>query len=623
MKKIGFVATIFTVLLFVASSLPSSPPMEEMEGTLEVIMATKVKQKTCEPLYFINIGGKKTQFSLPAHAPPNLSPGQKIKIAGRWDESGSGKKSFHCQKVTPVAIAPIAKKATSATDNASSYLPKQTPVSDEQKVLVICLNSPDTEDESPVWSEEKIDDKIFSNKHSLNAYWKECSQSKVWLTGDILDSGNWKTMPKNFTEYGYGSSDERSWKNEFINDMVTLLDPEVDFKKSQYDGMIIFKAGKNWAYDWSTLGKMEIDTDEGVVEIAISILNEADIEINNDYSSHETGHGLFSLIHAYSMSILSGEIYAYGDERDNRGGSFALLDTLHRYMLGWLNIDQIETVVSSGEYWLDQRELASSGIKLLVIPLGFDDDEEPILYYLEYYRGLGEFDSQLSFPNKSESVDANNLVLYRKYKISSDNGGYDSLVYVASDDSNDCLDLESEEFCDSDYENKYRKYGVCVQVLEKTGTGTASQAEVKITLTSDYSIPTPCLKEIAPVVSVSSEATTVTYPGKFEAEISVKNLMMIGCGTHTYTLKAELPDASWWTANFANSSLDVGGKSTRTTTISINVSETDFLSFGNYELKFKAVDADNENLVGEASLYIELLQTPTPTPSPDTDSGFG
>ena len=64
-------------------------------------------------------------------------------------------------------------------------------------------------------------------------------------------------------------------------------------------------------------------------------------------------------------------------------------------------------------------------------------------------------------------------------------GGYDSVVYMADDDGNDCLDLESEEFQDSEY-------GIAFQVLQKTGTGTANdQVEVKITLPQDYTVPTP------------------------------------------------------------------------------------------------------------------------------------
>ena len=491
MKKSGLTVVVFAALLFIVivPSLSSSPSMEEIEGTLEVVLATDVVKKTCQPIYFINTdAGQRTQFTMPAAAPPNLSPGQKIKISGRWEEKGE-EKSFHCGKVSPSI-----KKATSLT---IAYLPEQKPVLGEQKILVVYLSSPDTEDDLPSWDKEKIDDKIFSNKHSLNAYWKACSinnktgEPKVWLAGDILDG--WRKMPKAFTEYGYGSSNEVSWGSEFINDVVQLIDPEIDFSKSKYDGLIIFRAGKKWRYDWSTVGKTTLHTSEGELEISMSFLNEYDIEIDNDYAAHESGHGLFSLIHAKSKSVNSGEMYDYGDMWDNRGGSYALLDNLHRYILGWLDESQIKVITSSDDIWLDQRELSSQGIKLLVIPLGFnvgwDGATNPILIYMENHCGLGEFDSQLSFYNSNNNVDPNNLVLYKKYQVVDQD--YDSLVYIEEEDVSGpkALDLESQ-FCDSEYEN-LDHYGICVQVLEKTGEGAESKVKVSITLTSDYSVPTP------------------------------------------------------------------------------------------------------------------------------------
>ena len=98
---------------------------------------------------------------------------------------------------------------------------------------------------------------------------------------------------------------------------------------------------------------------------------------------------------------------------------------MHKYILGWLNANQIEIIGSSGEYWLDQRELDSDGKKLLVILLGYDENEEPILYYLEYFKELGKFDSR--YLKSYESDARRDLVLLRKYKNEND---YDSLVYV-------------------------------------------------------------------------------------------------------------------------------------------------------------------------------------------------
>ena len=93
MKKLGFAVISFVVMLFIVSSSSfSSSPMEELEGTLEIMVATNQK-KECQTLYSIKVGKERIPFDLPARPPPNLSSGQKIKIAGRWNES-DGKKEF-------------------------------------------------------------------------------------------------------------------------------------------------------------------------------------------------------------------------------------------------------------------------------------------------------------------------------------------------------------------------------------------------------------------------------------------------------------------------------------------------------------------------------------------------
>ena len=273
MKKFGFAVISFVVILFIVSSSSQSSPMEELEGTLEIMVATNLKQKECQTLYSIKVGKERIPFDLPAHSPPNLSSGQKVKIAGRWNES-DGKKNFKSRKIESVtsAFAPVIKKAMASADDVSLYLPEQKPVLGEIKILVVCVNSPDTKDSSPEWSKEKIEDKISSNKHSLDAYWRACSvdnktgESKVWLSVTILEG--WREMPRELSEYGYGSYEELNQSRKFREDMIELLDPEVDF--SLYDGLIVFRAGKNWAYDWSSLGKVPLSTDEGEVEISAS-----------------------------------------------------------------------------------------------------------------------------------------------------------------------------------------------------------------------------------------------------------------------------------------------------------------------------------------------------------------
>lgn len=346
MKKFGFVVLAITITLnlFVASSSFSSAT-EELEGTLEIIMATKASEKNCQPLYFINNGGKKTRFSLPVHAPP-LSPGQKIKIAGRWEEN-SGKNNFHCRKITLIGnVAPTTKKAKSASD----YLPEQVSILGEQTTLVILLRF--TNHTAPEWGKEKVENKIFAseptkeypNDHSDNAFLKECSLEKTWLVGEGLNG--WKDMPNPSTDYGYNGDEEINFLSELETDAITTADPYVDY--TQYDHILFVRSGDGWNYDFSTLGSKKITTDDGKVSLSLSFVTEDDIDLGRDYSAHELIiHGILGLIHANNIDISTGEINEYGDQWDNRGAQYALIDGLHKFMTGLLGIDQIQIIDTS------------------------------------------------------------------------------------------------------------------------------------------------------------------------------------------------------------------------------------------------------------------------------------
>src|SRR3989338_8180714 len=155
-----FVLFLFVVVFNLSLFFVTNLQAEDLEGTLEVVMVTEIPRGKCEPVYFLNTNGKRTGFSLPAHAPP-VSLGQKIKISGQWKDDGSGKRSFRCRKLRVVAAAePAAPKAAILANAAEYYLPKQDLVLGERKILTVCINSPDTKD-SPEWGKEKVEDKIF------------------------------------------------------------------------------------------------------------------------------------------------------------------------------------------------------------------------------------------------------------------------------------------------------------------------------------------------------------------------------------------------------------------------------------------------------------------------------
>ena len=61
--------------------------------------------------------------------------------------------------------------------------------------------------------------------------------------------------------------------------------------------MIVFRAGKNWAYDWSSYRQSTPKKRmKERLNFPRTFLAENDMEIENDYAAHETGHGFFPLV---------------------------------------------------------------------------------------------------------------------------------------------------------------------------------------------------------------------------------------------------------------------------------------------------------------------------------------
>ena len=60
----------------------------------------------------------------------------------------------------------------------------------------------------------------------------------------------------------------------------------------------------------------------------------------------------------------------------------------------WIESSQIQDVITSGEYFLDQIELPSTGTKALRIPLGKDKGGNDFYYWVEYRKNLGIFDDE-------------------------------------------------------------------------------------------------------------------------------------------------------------------------------------------------------------------------------------
>lgn len=452
---VAFVVAMNT-LLFLSSVLA-----EEIEGTLEITVVDAVGSDSlmdCKMFYSINTGdGKRTPFSLPVNAPP-LSPSQRIKMTGHRDSA----EKFSCEKINRDDTDQFygAKK----TGLASDYLPTQRPVLGAQRTRVIKLHFSDLT--IPNWGKSKLENLVFYGKYSVNSFWKECSGGKMWLTGGVYP--NWVEMPKPANYYGYGSNDFLLY--EIIDDAVTAADPVTNYAK--YDRLIFVMTGNGWG-GFASLGKWIFQTNEGQMQFSVAFVSESGANSKSHIISHEMGHG-FGLFHANSIFLSNGIIYIYGDMWDTMGSRYALISNLRKYILGWVDVAQIEILKSSGTVWVDQRELASSGKKFAVILLGFDNWGNPTFYFLEYFlMKLGPFDSRI-FTSYEDGTNKD-VVLLRKYEPRNDG---DSLVYLEGYDPSNkkALDIESKPFRDNNN-------GISLRVIQKTGNGDTSQALLKVAIT--------------------------------------------------------------------------------------------------------------------------------------------
>jgi len=164
-------------------------------------------------------------------------------------DSLSGK----CQIVFPQAKD---FKSFSKTDEEFSK------VLGEQRVLVVLVEFPDAPRLSSV-TPEKVEQMMFYDEFSPNAFFQNNSQNRIWLTGKALD---WRMLPKTTVEYGiidaHGEFTPYPLLSAIAGDTVNLVDSEINWK--DYDRLIII-ASRWGGYSFGDTSKLSYQTDEGTV----------------------------------------------------------------------------------------------------------------------------------------------------------------------------------------------------------------------------------------------------------------------------------------------------------------------------------------------------------------------
>ncbi|MGB9811746.1 MAG: M6 family metalloprotease domain-containing protein, partial [Dictyoglomus turgidum] len=202
-----------------------------------------------------------------------------------------------------------------------------------------------------------------TSRYSMRDYFYDVSYAKLDVNGATY---GWIRLPKTFEYYNYYTSEDfsRPHFNEFINDVITLSDPIVNYANHDgdndgyIDGIIIIYAGplppnSQWAKGlWPCMTWLNYDLDGKKTDTCT---------VQSEYQRDpgDTNIGVFC--HEYSHTLGARDFYDC--DFDSKGlGIWSLMsdgwskqyiDPWHRYYMGWVTpVD----VSSSNTYTVNQAE---------------------------------------------------------------------------------------------------------------------------------------------------------------------------------------------------------------------------------------------------------------------------
>ena len=535
---------------------------------------------------------------------------------------------FVCKKVLP---PPKISGELKKKEFLGSW-PKKLKVEGEQKNLVVLVSFADQAIDRDVSEEvKKAEEAMFTGENSVNEYYQEVSGGRLRLTGEVLDG--LRILPKTFE--GYGGSLSNLHYTEILEDTIATVDNDIYFPDYDRIIIIIFMKEKAWLGTKGTIGKWPlVKSDDGDLLISACWIMEGYKDMQYIWR-HEIGH-TFGMNHAGSLLLkddedvcgrmcsiqeIEDDPYGYFEECTTReywgydlmGEENCHISSYYKYGLGWLDESEVLIVNESLSVALSPRSAPSSSgrIKTILIK-GRNTDGSPKTYFLEYYKKLGNFDDGNDGEETFQVKEEDSKVLLRCFNEYGDDTIEGGEGYIYLEDTFLLIEKEAEEifnpvnletvFCD--LEN-----GIQIELVGESGKGENSTAEIKITLS--------CAGDRKPSLSIYSDFSDSVSPDYLQAEqgenimseISVVNNMAVGCGTRTFNIEADLPDATWLVTFSPNSTIEVAPCSTSAVTALVEIPES--ASVGFYNITFRARDNET-NLEGENTLSVEVSSyTPT------------
>lgn len=512
---------------------------EKVEGELEVL--AECEEHDGRVHYFLRQSGGRLSLYFSGEPDNSFLTGKKVTL--------DGVRLGDTFVATADAMTSIETAAKTVESNAL------TGTTGEKRVLVILVNFQDNATQP--FTVEQARDVTFNQSSN---YYREVSYGQTWLTGDVY---GWFTIPMSSTSCDLAA----------IANYAQQAATNAGASLSSYDHQV-YAFPKN-ACSWAGSGSLGA--------------NPGQVWINNTYTvntvAHELGHN-FGLFHSQSLDCGAQTIGGtcttneYGDVFDIMGGgASAHINLFQKERLGWVNYGStptVETVTSSGTYWINAYEPNTPGSKGLKILRSTDPATgKKTWYYVERRTPYG-FDSYLA--NIVNMV--NGVVIHSGSEAS----GRDGYILDTTPETSSWYDpalVSGQSFSDP-------SIGLKITTISADSTGAWVQVE----------LGSQACTRANPTVSVTPGRSSWTSAGSmFSYQVSVTNNNAGGCASDSFQLSASVPVGlsaalSAGSLNLANGASGVA---------EIYVSSSSFTGDGAYDFAVTAANSANSNYTGSGA----------------------
>lgn len=565
-----------TVPAEMRSGMPTSVQAQveaqvELDGELQVFYEDYKDNATLR--HVLHANGKRYSLHFAGNVPDALS-GSQVHV-----------RAVQVDTADLVLEALTSTTSTSATTLAvtSAALPNTFGV---QNTLVLLVNFQDLTTQP--WSTTTIWNTMFGATGSVSAFFKEASLQQTSAAGNVY---GWYTLPL----------------SSATCDTTSIA---ADAKAAASAAGVNLANYSHYVYVFnnylSACGWM------GLAEVGGSNvwINGYPTEGN---IAHELGHNL-GLSHSHSLqctgSILGSNcgVSQYGDAFDTMGNVYyGHYNSFQKERLGWLNYGispPITTVTSSGTFYIEPYETATSGVKALKIYNGNDPTTgQAKWYYVEFRQPLG-FDSFIG----TDSTMGTTIpygVLIRSAADGNANSSVlldmtpDSTLYKYQDVNDGALGV-GKSFTDPNT-------GLTITTTSASSTGAG--------VTVSFGAATPVCTHANPSVTLSPGQSATVAPGtavSFTATVTNKDSS--GCSTSLFNLSDAVPTG--WTGSLAKTSVSLAPGASASTTFTVTSATS--ASAALYNVSVTAANSSATAYTGSGTATYVVGSTTTTTTTSTT-----